>query len=146
MSQVSPVARRTSAERHADEGALNRRPERRLHGRLRHRLSGGHRSRGVPGLPQGGPPPTFAPYGGKAIVVDGQFEVLEGMLQPRAIVVVEFESLEQARRWYASPEYARSIPPAPAGRQCEHHPRRRACQGRRRSGCASMTLEGHGLP
>ncbi len=54
--------------------------------------------------------PTFAPYGGKAIVVDGQFEVLEGMVQPRSIVVVEFESLEQARRWYASPEYARSIP------------------------------------
>ena len=34
--------------------------------------------------------PTFAPYGGKPIVVDGQFEVLEGMTQPRSIVVVEF--------------------------------------------------------
>ena len=54
--------------------------------------------------------PTFAPYGGKPIVVDGQFEVLEGMTQPRSIVVVEFESMEQARRWYASPEYARTIP------------------------------------
>lgn len=54
--------------------------------------------------------PTFAPYGGKPIVVDGQFEVLEGMLQPRSIVVVEFENLEQARRWYVSPEYARTIP------------------------------------
>lgn len=54
--------------------------------------------------------PTFAPYGGKPIVVDGQFEVLEGMTQPRSIVVVEFESMEQARWWYASPEYARTIP------------------------------------
>ena len=43
--------------------------------------------------------PTFAPYGGKPIVVDGQFEVLEGMTQPRSIIVVEFESMEQARRW-----------------------------------------------
>jgi uncharacterized protein (DUF1330 family) len=54
--------------------------------------------------------PTFAPHGDKPIVVDGQFEVLEGMTQPRSIVVVEFESMEQARRRYASPEYARTIP------------------------------------
>ena len=54
--------------------------------------------------------PTFAPHGGKPIVVDGQFEVPEGMTQPRSIVVVEFESMEQARRWYASSEYARTIP------------------------------------
>jgi uncharacterized protein (DUF1330 family) len=54
--------------------------------------------------------PTFAPYGGKPIVVDGAFEVLEGMVQPRSVVVVEFESMEQARRWYASPEYAKTIP------------------------------------
>jgi uncharacterized protein (DUF1330 family) len=39
---------------------------------------------------------TFAPYGGRPIVVDGQFEVLEGTLQPRSIVVIEFESMEQA--------------------------------------------------
>jgi uncharacterized protein (DUF1330 family) len=54
--------------------------------------------------------PTFAPYGGKPIVVDGAFEVLEGMIQPRSVVVVEFESMEHARRWYASPEYAKTIP------------------------------------
>jgi uncharacterized protein (DUF1330 family) len=53
---------------------------------------------------------TFAPYGGKPIVVDGAFEVLEGMVQPRSVVVVEFESMEQARRWYASPEYSKTIP------------------------------------
>jgi uncharacterized protein (DUF1330 family) len=54
--------------------------------------------------------PTFAPYGGKPVVVDGAFEVLEGIIQPRSVVVVEFESMEQARRWYASPEYAKTIP------------------------------------
>jgi uncharacterized protein (DUF1330 family) len=54
--------------------------------------------------------PTFAPYGGKPIVVDGAFEVLEGMVQPKSVVVVEFESMEQARRWYGSPEYAKTIP------------------------------------
>ena|SRR5215475_6748704 len=53
---------------------------------------------------------TFAPYGGTPIVVDGEFEVLEGMVHPRSVVVVEFESMEQARRWYASPEYAKTIP------------------------------------
>jgi uncharacterized protein (DUF1330 family) len=54
--------------------------------------------------------PTFAPYGGKPIVVDGPFEVLEGMVQPKSVVVIEFESMEQARRWYTSPEYAKTIP------------------------------------
>ncbi|HEV8532309.1 MAG TPA: DUF1330 domain-containing protein [Methylomirabilota bacterium] len=54
--------------------------------------------------------PTFAPFGGKPVVVDGRFEVLEGMVCPKSIVVIEFETLEQAKRWYASPEYARSIP------------------------------------
>ena len=42
--------------------------------------------------------------------MDGRFEVLEGMVNPRSVVVVEFENLETARRWYASPEYAKTIP------------------------------------
>ena len=54
--------------------------------------------------------PSFAPYGGRPVVVDGRFEVLEGMIQPKSIVVVEFDTMEQARRWYASPEYAKTIP------------------------------------
>lgn len=52
--------------------------------------------------------PTFAPYGGKPIVVDGRFEVLEGMIHPKSVVVVEFDSLEEAKRWYAA-EYAKTI-------------------------------------
>jgi uncharacterized protein (DUF1330 family) len=53
--------------------------------------------------------PTLAAHGGRPVVVDGALEVLEGMIQPRAVVVVEFESMEQARRWYTSPEYAKAV-------------------------------------
>ncbi len=53
--------------------------------------------------------PTFARYGGKPIVVDGRFEVLEGMINPKSIVVVQFERYEDAKRWYAA-EYAATIP------------------------------------
>jgi uncharacterized protein (DUF1330 family) len=53
--------------------------------------------------------PTFAPYGGKPVVVDGRFEVLEGMINPKSIVVIQFESFEDAKRWYAA-EYAATIP------------------------------------
>jgi len=52
---------------------------------------------------------TFAPYGGKAIVVDGRLDVLEGMVAPKSVVVVEFPSYEDAQRWYAG-EYAATIP------------------------------------
>jgi uncharacterized protein (DUF1330 family) len=52
---------------------------------------------------------TFAPYSGKPVVVDGRFEVLEGMIHPRSVVVIEFESMEQAKRWYASPEYGKLV-------------------------------------
>ena len=44
------------------------------------------------------------------MVVDGQFEVLEGVIHPKSVVVVEFESVERAQQWYASPEYAKTIP------------------------------------
>jgi uncharacterized protein (DUF1330 family) len=42
--------------------------------------------------------PTFAPYGGKPIVVDGRMEILEGMIHPKSVVVIEFESFDQAKR------------------------------------------------
>ena len=53
--------------------------------------------------------PTVGQYGGKALVVDGRFEVLEGTLQPKQLVVLEFESMEQAKRWYESEEYQRAL-------------------------------------
>ena len=32
------------------------------------------------------------------------------MIQPRSVVVIGFESYERAQAWYASPEYAKTIP------------------------------------
>ena len=43
-------------------------------------------------------------FGGRAIVRAGKMEVLEGHGRPR-VVVLEFDSLDQARAYYNSPEY-----------------------------------------
>lgn len=50
--------------------------------------------------------PTVEAYGGRYIVRGGATETLEGDWQPNRVVVLEFKSLEQAKAWYHSPEYA----------------------------------------
>ncbi|MBI3578000.1 MAG: DUF1330 domain-containing protein [Ignavibacteriales bacterium] len=50
--------------------------------------------------------PTVALYGGKYIVRGGTTEILEGAYKPNRIVVLEFETMEQARQWWHSPEYS----------------------------------------
>ena len=45
-------------------------------------------------------------YGGKFIVRGGKVEPLEGGWAPKRLVALEFPSLEQAQKWYRSPEYA----------------------------------------
>jgi uncharacterized protein (DUF1330 family) len=50
-------------------------------------------------------PTTVAKYGGRFIVRGGKFETLEGHWNPKRLVVLEFSSGEQAKRWYDSPEY-----------------------------------------
>jgi uncharacterized protein (DUF1330 family) len=45
-------------------------------------------------------------YGGRFIVRGGQVETLEGGWAPKRFVALEFPSMEQARKWYRSPEYA----------------------------------------
>jgi uncharacterized protein (DUF1330 family) len=47
--------------------------------------------------------PTVAHYGGKLLVADRDVRAVEGSPKS-AIVVIEFESVEAARRWYDSPE------------------------------------------
>lgn len=47
--------------------------------------------------------PTIAQYGGRFLVADREVNATEGSPQP-VIVVIEFESVEAARRWYDSPE------------------------------------------
>ena len=49
---------------------------------------------------------TVEAHGGKYIVRGGQTEVLEGHWQPKRIVVLEFPSMAQAKRWLNSEEYA----------------------------------------
>lgn len=51
-------------------------------------------------------PESVIKYGGRFVVRGGRAETLEGDWVPKRIVVVEFESLEQAKKWWASPEYA----------------------------------------
>ena len=45
-------------------------------------------------------------YGGKFIVRGGKVDPLEGGWAPKRIVALEFPSMEQAQKWYRSPEYA----------------------------------------
>lgn len=54
-------------------------------------------------------PATIAKYGGKFLVRGGAIESKEGGWQPKRLVVLEFPSLEDARKWYASPEYAPAL-------------------------------------
>jgi uncharacterized protein (DUF1330 family) len=54
-------------------------------------------------------PSTIARYGGKYLVRGGAVETKEGGWSPRRLVVLEFPSVEDARRWYHSPEYAPAL-------------------------------------
>ncbi len=51
-------------------------------------------------------PATIARYGGKYLVRGGAVETKEGGWTPKRLAVLEFASMEQARKWYHSPEYA----------------------------------------
>jgi uncharacterized protein (DUF1330 family) len=50
-------------------------------------------------------PETIARYGGRYIVRGGRMDVLEGDWRPTRVVILEFPSVEQAKRWYDSEEY-----------------------------------------
>ena len=49
--------------------------------------------------------PTVAQYGGKYIVRGGKTENQEGDWSPSRIVILQFENVEQAKKWLNSPEY-----------------------------------------
>ena len=48
---------------------------------------------------------AVAQYGGKYIVRGGATHLLEGDWAPPRLVILEFDSVEQAQRFYDSPEY-----------------------------------------
>lgn len=49
--------------------------------------------------------PTVAQYGGRYIVRGGEAQALEGEWEPKRVVVLQFDSREQALAWYGSTEY-----------------------------------------
>ena len=49
---------------------------------------------------------TLDKFGGKFLVRGGKYEIMEGNWQPSRLVVLEFESFEQAKNWYNSEEYS----------------------------------------
>jgi uncharacterized protein (DUF1330 family) len=50
--------------------------------------------------------PTVAACGGKYIARGGMTEVLEGTWIPKRLVILQFDSVEKAKQWLNSPEYA----------------------------------------
>ena len=52
---------------------------------------------------------SIARHGGRYFVRGGDVDPLEGTWSPRTIIIVEFASMEQARAWYRSPEYASAL-------------------------------------
>src|SRR3546814_1326681 len=51
-------------------------------------------------------PATLAKYGGEFLVRGGAVEPLEGEPPLGRVVILRFASMEQARAWYRSPDYA----------------------------------------
>ncbi|MGE5129162.1 MAG: DUF1330 domain-containing protein [Sphingomonadaceae bacterium] len=54
-------------------------------------------------------PPIIAKYGGKYLVRGGKVESKEGGWTPPRFVIVEFPTMEQARKFYDSPDYAPAL-------------------------------------
>ena len=50
-------------------------------------------------------PDVIAQHGGRFVARAGDLAVLEGDWQPKRLVILEFENLETAKRWYESSEY-----------------------------------------
>jgi uncharacterized protein (DUF1330 family) len=51
-------------------------------------------------------PASLQNYGGKFIVRGGESTTLEGSWQPERLVVLQFPSVQQAKDWWNSEEYA----------------------------------------
>lgn len=50
--------------------------------------------------------PTITAYGGRFLARGGAVHRLEGDWAPRRLVIVEFPTVEQAKAWWSSAEYA----------------------------------------
>jgi len=54
-------------------------------------------------------PASIAEYGGKYLARGGAVETLDGNWAPERVVLLEFPSMERAREWYNSEQYAGAI-------------------------------------
>jgi uncharacterized protein (DUF1330 family) len=61
--------------------------------------------------------PTITAYGGRFLARGATVDTLEGPWHPKRVVIVEFPSVERAKAWWASTEYAE----AKALRQATSH-------------------------
>jgi uncharacterized protein (DUF1330 family) len=50
--------------------------------------------------------PSLEPFGGRLLARAADYDTLEGDWAPELLVLLEFPTLERARAWYASAEYA----------------------------------------
>ncbi len=50
-------------------------------------------------------PAIVEKYGGRYLVRGGEFDIIEGEWAVRRVTIVEFETMEQAKRWWNSSEY-----------------------------------------
>jgi len=57
-------------------------------------------------------------HGAKLLALDDHYEVLEGEWQGNRVAVIEFESVETARRWYHSPSNQESLRLRQAAADC----------------------------
>lgn len=55
-------------------------------------------------------PAVIARFGGRYLVRGGAVEVVEGEWHVPRLVILAFDSLDQARRFYRSPEYQEILP------------------------------------
>ncbi len=54
-------------------------------------------------------PAAVAAFGGKFVVRGGEIETLEGPEETRRVVVLQFDSMEQARAFYHSEQYQTAV-------------------------------------
>ncbi|WP_024509020.1 DUF1330 domain-containing protein [Bradyrhizobium sp. ARR65] len=52
---------------------------------------------------------SIALYGGRYLARGGAAELVEGGPPPKALVIVEFPSMQRAHEWYASKEYGEAL-------------------------------------
>ena len=52
---------------------------------------------------------SIAHYGGRYIAREESVETIEGNWAPKVVIIIEFPTLERARTWYRSKEYASAL-------------------------------------